>query len=486
MTSTNSNKRLRNITGLILAASAIAACGGSGDSSLPESGGDAQTRSGDDASVATSTESTETTPSDTAETADTRADDGGSQAATDLVVDGRWDDGFDGVELVQAGDEITGTWADDGALEGELDGSTLTGVYFDSEITCDESRDGSDNWGTFEWVFADDGLSFDGEYQSCGVESPIEWNGTRVDGTDASDSDTSDAAGVETGLDIVDGPTRFYEIDWTIVETWRWPDGPFDDGEDVDPSEDFIYVSVDAVLPVDSVSLGIPWQWFSLVRPDGAEFQPIAAYERSNFDGVGTRIDFEPNRVREFTVTFPVDARDDFTGGYVELDQPGFEPAALGGPDAVDETRTIPVTFESTRYEGPFSRDEGVVEIDEAYWARELGTFDDGTLIDEPWLSGSRRPEFDSVFLVVGFSVTCIQVSINTGGCNVQVDDFDIDGELKAGGNLNGSVGYDNTKQFWTVVSVPVDAEAVSVRLGGDSSFEVSDLAPLAELDPSV
>lgn len=318
------------------------------------------------------------------------------------------------------------------------------------------------------------------------------------------DSDTADgsepaveqAANDGQGLFVADEPTRFFEYDWQVVDVRRspvlseevesreWeivePGAP-----DPDPSDDYVFVDIDVTNPLDSGGFGIPRDWLTLVDASGVGVKPFRAFGRESRRDEA-RLGAENNRMGGFTVSFRIDAESSLEGGWVEIEQPGYEPAAFGGPSAMTEAARLPATFESTTYDGPFSRDEASVEIVEAYWSRELGLEDDGTLIDSPDNS-SRRPPVGHVWLLVHFDVTCRLTGINTGGCNVYGGAVDVDGRLINGSTVNGTGPYAATSSHWAAYAVPTDAESVNLEIGEpakaiNTDFAVADLDPLRSL----
>lgn len=292
------------------------------------------------------------------------------------------------------------------------------------------------------------------------------------------------------GILVADEPVRFAELDYQVVDTRRSavrdnPAGNTNSAEtleDPDPSEDWVFVDLDVSNPTQTGDLGASSDHLSLVTPDGTSLRPSETFDRNS----GRYRDFyaEPNRTREFTAVFAVDADVSFDGGWLELDQQGYLPAALGGPLTASEQDRNAATLETTSYAGPFSRSEAEIGIVEAYWSRELGPTDDGRLIGSP-SNSSRRPPVDHAWLIVHFDLTCIQGdSANTGGCNVASGAVNVDGRRSPGSFLNGLVGYGMSEDFWAAYPVPFEADSVVLQIGepgtgASADFVVTDLGAL-------
>ena len=168
--------RRRRLLGAVLALAVVAsACGGDDDEA--EAGTDVSADV--DGAVETDTSTDDAASADQGDGAaqDSEEPDATTEATVDLS--GWWDTNFSDLELAQDGATLTGSY-DNGTIEAALDGSTAEGVYYQSGRNCEE-RNGSTSWGTFTWDFAEDGLSFEGEYAWCGG-SPGDWNGTLVEG----------------------------------------------------------------------------------------------------------------------------------------------------------------------------------------------------------------------------------------------------------------------------------------------------------------
>ena len=78
-------------------------------------------------------------------------------------------------------------------------------------------------------------------------ESAVDSNEPADDQSDepADDEDTNETNGDGHGLQMTDEIVRFSQLDWTLLGAEIRPDGPGDDGEDVDPAEDFVYVDLE-------------------------------------------------------------------------------------------------------------------------------------------------------------------------------------------------------------------------------------------------
>ena len=68
-----------------------------------------------------------------------------------------------------------------GRLLGQWDGNVFYGRYakgYGNGGTCSSHFDGTKVWGTFEFRFSPDRMSFEGSYSVCGTGSPQPWNST--------------------------------------------------------------------------------------------------------------------------------------------------------------------------------------------------------------------------------------------------------------------------------------------------------------------
>ncbi len=156
---------------------------------------------------------------------------------------------------------------------------------------------------------------------------------------DVTEGDVAVADGSDGGGGILrgDGPTRFQELDYEVVAIERRPDGPDDQGEDSDPTEDWVYADVDITSTVNGVSFQIPYEFIALANGEGGSFLPSSAVHRGSGDPALASIGVEPNRTVELTLAYAVDAGDPLDGGYVVLQQPpvgGHGRAGGGGRDA--------------------------------------------------------------------------------------------------------------------------------------------------------
>ncbi|WP_353815626.1 RDD family protein [Agromyces sp. SYSU T00266] len=292
-----------------------------------------------------------------------------------------------------------------------------------------------------------------------------------------------------SGIQVSEGPHRFSELDWAVVDIERRPIGPGEDAEDTDPSEDFLYADIDVSSAFPQVSLGAAYQWVTLSTPDGRVLEAEAAFDRGTRDPLGLETEIRSGRTEEWTIVFTVDARDDLDGAWFEVSQLGYEPTALGGPNVLDEAARIPIAVVNPVYDGPFSRDEATVEVVDVWVSRELGTIDNGQLMDA-YDYGSRRPEVGYAHLVIVFDVNCRLTGINTGGCNVSAGRVVADGTGLAG-NLTGTGldGYGSTVRHWATYPIPLGASEAVIEINGDTSgqdgtapFEIEDLRALDSL----
>lgn len=477
-TSHSRSKKNRRALKLIAGTTAIAvlasACGSDNDASTT---GEAQTGAADD--------STSLVP-------DAPEDDSISEFSLADIAEGGWTDNFGAAVLSLDGSMLQYEYSG-GALDSStLDAATRTvsGVWVQetSPQECESEVAGSAHWGQFNWVFSPDGTSFEGTWAYCDDDLGGDWSGRSNTAASSGDS----AVGSDAGILVDDRPTRFFELDWQIVGSQRRPDGPTDDGVDTDPTQDFVYVDIDVTSPLEDASISIPVEWLSLVDAEGQSVRPVSASDRESGSRISTFIDARPNRTVRLTAVFAVDASDSFDGGWVELDQDGYLSAALAGPAQTDEAARLPVSFGTTTYSGPYSRDAATIEILEAAWSRELGLEDDGFFIESPY-NFSRRPPVESAWLLVHFELTCERTGGDTGGCNVGGGQVVVDGQAVDGSAINGRTSYDATDDYWAAYPVPIDAKSVVVEIasrggledGGKTSFVVTDLAPLQLLATS-
>lgn len=316
----------------------------------------------------------------------------------------------------------------------------------------------------------------DNAADTVGIEDP---NGA------SADDRANEVTGEGSGLLITDEPVRFSQLDWRVLGAEIRPDGPGDDGEDIDPTEDFVYVDLEVSSPAPTIGLKVPVGWVGVVDAQGTLYRAASTDDRYE-----SRIDVEPQETVERTAVIPVASGTSLEGGWVELDQEGRLPAALGGPRVVDEAARLPVTFDTTTYEGPLSRDAARVDILEAFWSRELG-FDSTGAPLEPPTHGTMRPAEGHVFLLVHYEITGKQVSANTGGVNHGAGLVIVDGEGELGADTSdGLVDYDETEDAWAVYEVSVNAQSVTVAIcdctpfddGGQTNFNVTDFGPLEQL----
>ena len=292
----------------------------------------------------------------------------------------------------------------------------------------------------------------------------------------ASDNPSS---GGDTGLILSDTPTRFSELDWTVATAQRRPDGPRDDGEDTDPTEDFIYADLEVTNPLDGLTFTIPFEWLTVVHPDGRAFRAESAINAGTGNNSLGLDEVEPNRTLRLTVAIAIDAADDFDGGWFALDEDRSPAAAMAGPEAIDETIRIPSSIDNPSYVGPWQAVASAeVEVLEVVWARELGVDELGALIVRHDFN-SRRGPVDGALLLARYEVTCREF---VGGCNIFNPQVTVDGSVADGSMLNELLSRDESGTFWAGMPVPGGAELVSFTIGGETNFVVTDLSGLREL----
>lgn len=296
----------------------------------------------------------------------------------------------------------------------------------------------------------------------------------------ASDNPSS---GGDTGLILSDTPTRFSELDWTVATAQRRPDGPRDDGEDTDPTEDFIYADLEVTNPLDGLTFTIPFEWLTVVHPDGRAFRAESAINAGTGNNSLGLDEVEPNRTLRLTVAIAIDAADDFDGGWFALDEDRSPAAAMAGPEAIDETIRIPSSVDNPSYVGPWTLAQSEtlaraeVEVLEVAWARELGVDEQGQLITR-YDFNTRRPPLGSALLLARYDVTCTE----NLGCNVFAPQVTVDGNTADGSMIIESISQGETGSYWAGFPVAGDAQSVSFTLGGETNFAVTDLSGLKEL----
>jgi len=322
---------------------------------------------------------------------------------------------------------------------------------------------------------------------------------------DSSDDDSEsvdDNSTDDVGLLFSAEPVRFFELDWHITDVRRQPDDPQDNGEDLDPGEDFIHVDLEATNPLPSTGLGIPRQWVSLVDADGNDVadaegneQMVARYdsfEPPDPQRMTSSFGAPPGGTQQVTAVFSVPADYVFDGGWVKIEQPGYVPAALGGPTTVDEAARLPVGIADPVFDGPMALDEARIEIIDAWVSREIGTDNDGEMLNpSPYSNPSRRPEVGHAHLIVHFEVTCRSTGINVGGCDLAAGHVVADGDPLPG-SLSGPTlaGYEGTTPMWAAYPIPLDTTSAVVQISGAPSmnpdattaFEITDLSALQSL----
>ncbi|HRH81290.1 MAG TPA: hypothetical protein PLW81_09615 [Thiobacillaceae bacterium] len=99
-------------------------------------------------------------------------------------VAGKWKTSEGELTLNQAGNKVTGSYANDGGeIEGEVRGNVLEGVWIENSSgqNCGVARNGRKHWGRIRWVF--DGNRFVGGWSYCeGAVGPEDrrWTGERI------------------------------------------------------------------------------------------------------------------------------------------------------------------------------------------------------------------------------------------------------------------------------------------------------------------
>lgn len=284
------------------------------------------------------------------------------------------------------------------------------------------------------------------------------------------------------------GPHRYADLDFEVVDVERRPDGPNDAGEDVDPSEDFVYLDVDVTSPVPGSERGVPYALVQIATSGGSAISPISAVDRDTGDPLLRSTTVVSGRTQTWTIAYAVDASDDLAGAWPQVAETGYEPTALGGPNVMDEAARRPVTVLDPVYDGPFALDEARIEVVDAWVSRELGTDDEGLPLD-PY--DGRRPKVGFVHLVVKFDVSCRQIGITVGGCGVSAGQVVVDGR-PYGGEVHqvGSGPYDSTATNWATYPLPVGAKRAVIQINGGrtmqpevvTDFVVDDLTAVAEL----
>ena len=96
---------------------------------------------------------------------------------------GSWDSTYGTLTIIQREDgKFIGSYSDYGRINGRMSGDTFVGNFYHPEDSgaCTDERQGSTNWGRFEFTFSDDGQSFTGRWSWCGRDLDRTWNGTKM------------------------------------------------------------------------------------------------------------------------------------------------------------------------------------------------------------------------------------------------------------------------------------------------------------------
>lgn len=102
---------------------------------------------------------------------------------------GGWETSYGRLTFTVADEELRGTYdGENGTITGTVDGAQVTGEWFESlnSVECEEERGGSTHWGTFTFVFAADGDSFEGTWGYCEDAQESIWSGERTPGAEPS------------------------------------------------------------------------------------------------------------------------------------------------------------------------------------------------------------------------------------------------------------------------------------------------------------
>jgi hypothetical protein len=101
-----------------------------------------------------------------------------------ISIAGVWQTSEGSMELTQKGSEVSGPYAQDGGrVFGTLGDNVLQGIWVerDSNVTCDQPRDGSLHWGSITFTFNADVTAFSGAWEYCDGTSGASWTGQLVE-----------------------------------------------------------------------------------------------------------------------------------------------------------------------------------------------------------------------------------------------------------------------------------------------------------------
>ena len=104
---------------------------------------------------------------------------------------GTFDTTYGEASLSHNGDAVVGTYeAGTSDIIGTADGDVVTGTWSSPSAAsaCDTEFNGTVYWGRIIFTFESDGSSFDGLWSYCDAEPTQAWDGTRVGGSDATDT----------------------------------------------------------------------------------------------------------------------------------------------------------------------------------------------------------------------------------------------------------------------------------------------------------
>lgn len=96
---------------------------------------------------------------------------------------GSWDSTYGTLTVIQREDgRFIGNYSTYGRINGRMEGNTMVGTFYhpNSSGRCTDRRQGSTNWGKFEFTFARDGRSFDGKWNWCGNDLTLDWDATKM------------------------------------------------------------------------------------------------------------------------------------------------------------------------------------------------------------------------------------------------------------------------------------------------------------------
>lgn len=96
---------------------------------------------------------------------------------------GSWDSSYGALTIVQRADgRFIGNYSTYGRINGRMDGEgKMVGTFYHPENSgaCSTTRQGSTNWGRFEFTFAPDYSSFKGKWNWCDGELNRTWNASK-------------------------------------------------------------------------------------------------------------------------------------------------------------------------------------------------------------------------------------------------------------------------------------------------------------------